>query len=364
MAPNVAGVCVEGTLEVTIVKDGVRHIADIRVPETGLVIEVQHSKMPIEEARAREAFYENMIWIVDATEQKQFGREAVRLVGQNWGLIVVPRKFWSLLSQPTYIDTRWGLYEPAFWDGTRCQWTSGGEEALRIEVRVGADVGCGGNELGVLEGKAGRGGSGDGSEHGFPTRACCMGTSYPYSNELREAGFIWCPRFWRYLTKAEKSAREKEKCERDAELARQAKAKLDLDPVYKEEQRVREMEQEALAQRRREEEAAEAQRRRDEEAAEAQRRRDVEAAEAQRRREELQARRDRTDMLHEGRKRAESRERQLMSDAVKALQRLMANEQCSEASRDTYVKQLAAQAGRLEKIQAESVVFMADGLHK
>ena len=82
----------------------------------------------------------------------------------------------------------------------------------------------------------------------------------------------------------------------NAELARQAKAKLELDPVYKEEQLEREVEREALAQRRR-----------DEEAAEEQRRRDVEAAEAQRRRDELQARRDQMDMWYEGRKIAESR---------------------------------------------------------
>ncbi len=154
-------------LEVTIVKEGVRHIADIRVPETGLVIEVQHSPMPIEEARAREAFYENMIWIVDATESKECGREAVRLVGRNWGLIVVPRVFWSSLSKPTYIDTRWGLFEPAFWEGRHCiARPVGVREVLRESVRVGAGSECGGDELGVLFGQAGRGGSENESEDG------------------------------------------------------------------------------------------------------------------------------------------------------------------------------------------------------
>lgn len=69
------------------------------------------------------------------------------------------------------------------------------------------------------------------------------------------------------------------------------------------------------------------------------------------------------DMWHEGRKIAESRQRRLMSDAVEALQRLMKNERCSEASRKAYVKQLAAaQAGKLRKQKAESVVFMAKDL--
>ena len=255
------------------------------------------------------------------------------------------------------------MYEPAFWDGTRCI-ARPVEVKKFFESRFGSALTSGVEETSweyskeKLDGKD----LGMGLSMDFNTRVL-YGTPYPYSNELRKAGFIWGPRCWRYLTKAEKSAREEEKVERDAELARQAKAKLDLDPVYKEEQRVREMEREALAQRRRDEEAAEAQRRRDVEAAEAQRRRDVEAAEAQRRREELQARRDRTDMLHEGRKRAESRERQLMSDAVEALQRLMKNERCSEASRKAYVKQLAAaQAGTLHKQKAESVVFLAGSL--
>ncbi|AUX25131.1 uncharacterized protein SOCEGT47_056750 [Sorangium cellulosum] len=44
---------------------GEKHVADIKT-ETGLIIELQHSPMPSEELRAREHFYKNMIWIVDA----------------------------------------------------------------------------------------------------------------------------------------------------------------------------------------------------------------------------------------------------------------------------------------------------------
>ena len=143
------------------------------------------------------------------------------------------------------------------------------------------------------------------------------------------------------MTKEEKSTRWKEECERDAEVARQAKEKLELDPVYKEEQRVREAQRDA----------------------EAQRRRNKEAAEVQHRQDELQALREQMDMWHEGRKRAESWQSQLMSKAVKALQRLMENEKCWEASRKAYVKQLAAaQAGTLNKQKAESVVFPAGSL--
>ncbi len=42
-----------------------KHIADVRTP-SGFVVEVQHSPIAEHEASARERFYGNMIWIVDA----------------------------------------------------------------------------------------------------------------------------------------------------------------------------------------------------------------------------------------------------------------------------------------------------------
>ena len=44
--------------------DGEVHRADIKTP-TGIVIEVQHSTMTDKERESREAFYGNLIWIVD-----------------------------------------------------------------------------------------------------------------------------------------------------------------------------------------------------------------------------------------------------------------------------------------------------------
>ena len=44
--------------------DGEVHRADIKTP-TGIVIEVQHSTMTDRERESREAFYGNLIWIVD-----------------------------------------------------------------------------------------------------------------------------------------------------------------------------------------------------------------------------------------------------------------------------------------------------------
>jgi hypothetical protein len=46
--------------------NGEKHIADVRT-EAGLVIEFQHSALKPAERAAREAFYGNMVWVVDGT---------------------------------------------------------------------------------------------------------------------------------------------------------------------------------------------------------------------------------------------------------------------------------------------------------
>ena len=45
---------------------GQRHIADV-LTSHGLVIEFQHSRLPPDEQAAREAFYPNLVWVVDGT---------------------------------------------------------------------------------------------------------------------------------------------------------------------------------------------------------------------------------------------------------------------------------------------------------
>ena len=43
---------------------GEKHVADVKTP-FGLVIEFQHSPIELRELESREAFYENLIWVVD-----------------------------------------------------------------------------------------------------------------------------------------------------------------------------------------------------------------------------------------------------------------------------------------------------------
>lgn len=47
-----------------------KHIADIYLPHKDLVIEFQHSPIEIKEIKAREDFYNKMLWVIDLTQTK------------------------------------------------------------------------------------------------------------------------------------------------------------------------------------------------------------------------------------------------------------------------------------------------------
>lgn len=50
--------------------NGTKHIADVKT-EHGWVIELQHSRISRDERRSRDAFYRQLIWIVDGTSRKR-----------------------------------------------------------------------------------------------------------------------------------------------------------------------------------------------------------------------------------------------------------------------------------------------------
>ncbi len=91
---------------------GEKHIADVKTP-SGVVVEVQHSPISDIEARSRERFYKEMIWIVDARHL-----EGWFLVGMShdlvccdpmmyhikwWGSSTLMEK-WSKSSVQVYFD--------------------------------------------------------------------------------------------------------------------------------------------------------------------------------------------------------------------------------------------------------------------
>jgi len=56
--------------EVTMTKQGKTHRADILTPD-GIVIEFQHSSISVDDIEAREEFWGNVIWVIDAREPYQ-----------------------------------------------------------------------------------------------------------------------------------------------------------------------------------------------------------------------------------------------------------------------------------------------------
>ena len=58
-------------------EDGTKHIADIKT-EHGWVIEFQHSSIPPEERRSRDAFYRQVVWVVDGTRRKRDAAQFAR----------------------------------------------------------------------------------------------------------------------------------------------------------------------------------------------------------------------------------------------------------------------------------------------
>ncbi len=102
-------------------RTGEKHIADVKTP-LGLVIEFQHSPMDYAELVSREAFYQNMIWVVDGDRDGMDSgtfsvgissvvefRPLVHLV-KWWGRSRLLHK-WAEATVPVYIDFGWrGLW--------------------------------------------------------------------------------------------------------------------------------------------------------------------------------------------------------------------------------------------------------------
>jgi hypothetical protein len=80
------------------------HRADIRRPNDGLVIELQHSYIKHEHVREREAFYGNMWWVFN-TEPWRF-RVEVAAGGRANFRWMSRRRTLDAAKRPIYLDTR------------------------------------------------------------------------------------------------------------------------------------------------------------------------------------------------------------------------------------------------------------------
>ncbi len=95
---------------------GEKHIADVRTRH-GLVMEFQHSPLDQQELVAREAFYKNMVWIVDASHRKNDYKRFIKGFPQfrqtpskGVFLVATPEKCfptnWIHSTKPVFFDFR------------------------------------------------------------------------------------------------------------------------------------------------------------------------------------------------------------------------------------------------------------------
>lgn len=118
------------------------HRADIRRPD-GVVLELQHSPISAEEIRAREVFYNHMVWIVDGTrfagrfELRGPGRTALPEGHQGYATFrwKHPAISWAHATRPVFIDLGDLVFEIQKM-GTSCPlggwgWLASKENALR-----------------------------------------------------------------------------------------------------------------------------------------------------------------------------------------------------------------------------------------
>jgi competence CoiA-like predicted nuclease len=86
--------------EISIVKDGVRHIADV-LTKDDLVIEFQNSNISAETIMARELFYDKMIWVINGIHFKENFTIWDKEFAENWQLKTEIKQNLNLLnSQP------------------------------------------------------------------------------------------------------------------------------------------------------------------------------------------------------------------------------------------------------------------------
>jgi hypothetical protein len=113
----------ESWVERRIERNGVRHVADVLTPR-GVVIEVQHSPLSINEVAERESFYGNMGWIFDVREPVEAGRIVIRDKGTHLTFKWNQPRMWVA-----------GAQRPALWDA--------GDDVYRVR-RVYMDERCAG----------------------------------------------------------------------------------------------------------------------------------------------------------------------------------------------------------------------------
>ncbi len=98
---------------------GEKHVADVKT-NSGVVLEFQHSPLPLNERAAREAFYRNMVWVVRASarDRAKLSQGILTRVGQPPIYVVrsdacALLRAWGGSGVPVYFD--FGVDDPNLW---------------------------------------------------------------------------------------------------------------------------------------------------------------------------------------------------------------------------------------------------------
>jgi competence protein CoiA len=113
---------------------GEKHIADIKT-EAGWVLEFQHSHIDPQERDARNAFYINLVWVVDGQRRKRDKAQFVSAVGQRRPIHPQASIFWVSSTESMLVRDWAGGRTPVFLD-------FGPEERLWCLIPSGHDGGA------------------------------------------------------------------------------------------------------------------------------------------------------------------------------------------------------------------------------
>ena len=106
-------------------KNGEKHIADVKTDQ-GWVLEFQHSYLKPEERRVRDAFYHNLVWVVDGTRRKRDKSQFEKALSEG-ALVNAELKILSVFTGGCALLREWAACRaPVFFDFAEVNKSEGG----------------------------------------------------------------------------------------------------------------------------------------------------------------------------------------------------------------------------------------------
>ncbi|WP_319409496.1 competence protein CoiA family protein [uncultured Desulfosarcina sp.] len=106
-------------------KNGEKHIADVKTDQ-GWVLEFQHSYLKPQERRERDAFYQNLVWVVDGTRRERDIPQFKRALSEG-AMISAKLKIHSVFSDECALLREWvGCRASVFFDFAEGNKSKGG----------------------------------------------------------------------------------------------------------------------------------------------------------------------------------------------------------------------------------------------